>query len=246
MPPAIHQEVDRLFQNVHYWPRGLYFASKSHKSFMAQLLQHAVPGGDCLDLGCGKTARYQSFIESQGMVWYGSDVIKELDSPHPNYVPSNDDRLHFSDSLFDVICTYNVIEHFRNPEAMFKEIARCLKQNGLLCGAVAFWEMEHDSYFHFTHKGLRTMLMRHGFELISMIPSEYSGFILASQRFFGGSGRIITSSLKMRFYSMVLGTLNWLPFLTACVLESIRRSLFRKLYDPLRDCATLYFFARKV
>ena len=229
MQPSLHQEVTRLFQGVHYWPRGLYFSSKSHKSFMAQLQTYAVPGGNCLDLGCGQTARYRSFVERHEMIWYGTDVLPELDPPHLNYSRSHDDHLPFNDSLFEVVCTYNVIEHFRHPEAMFSEIARCMKQKGVLCGAVAFWEMEHESYFHFTHKGLRTILQRHGLELISVIPSEYSGFILASQRFFGGSGRILTSSPKMRIYSLVLGTLNWLPFLIACALEGIRRSLFRKL-----------------
>ena len=80
----------------------------------------------CLDLGCGQTGRYRSFVERHEMIWYGTDVLPELDPPHLNYSRSHDDHLPFNDSLFEVVCTYNVIEHFRHPEAMFSEIARCM------------------------------------------------------------------------------------------------------------------------
>ena len=242
----IQREVRSLFKQVHYWPRGFYFRSKSHKEFMLQLQHYTRVGDRCLDLGCGQEPRYKPFIEAHGLVWYGADLTESTVPPQPNYRPVKDNQLDFGTGFFDVICTYNVVEHFHDPEAVFKEINRCLRQKGIFCGAVAFWEMEHESYFHFSHKGLRAILERHGFELLSLVPSEYSGIVLVSQRFFGGNGRILSGSRKLRLYSLVLSTLNWIPFLMICSLETIRKNLFTLLNDPLRDCATLYFYARKV
>jgi hypothetical protein len=135
-----------------------------------------------------------------------------------------------------------VIEHFTNPETMFTEIARVLKSGGILCGACAFWEMEHNSFFHLTYRGLETILTRHGFELVKVTPSEYSGSVLASQRWFGGDGRINQKSRGSWLYTTVLCNLNWLPFLSVNLLTWIRQSVFK--VDPLKDCATLYFYAR--
>ena len=246
MKAGIEKQIHDLFREVRYWPMGLYFRSRSHKEFMLQLQDYAKVGDHCLDLGCGQKARYKPFIEAHGLVWYGADNYESTVPPQANYHPVKNGRLDFDDGMFDVICTYNVIEHFDDPERMFAEIARCTKPGGVLCGAVAFWEMEHDSYFHLTQKGLRAILERHGFELLSLLPSEYSGVVLVAQRFWGGSGRVLSHSRRLRLYSLVLGTLNWIPFLIICCLEGIRKNLFRFLNDPLRDCATLYFFASKV
>jgi hypothetical protein len=39
--------------------------------------------------------------------------------------------------------------------------------------------------------------------------------------------------------------LNWLPFIVANLMELTRRLVLGRHYDPFKDCATLYFFARK-
>jgi len=200
--------------------------------------------GACLDLGCGSQARYKPFIEAHGLEWHGADVI-EIEQPQANYRRVVNDRLDFQDELFDVVCAFNVIEHFTCPESMFAEIRRCLKEGGVFCGAVAFWEFEHNSFFHLSLKGLQEILKRHGFELLSVKPSEYSGAVLDAQRFFGGGGSIVKSPKRARLNTTILCNLNWVPFLIVNAMEFARRRL-RMLGDPFKNCATLYFYARKV
>lgn len=240
---SVKKEVDAIFSEMRYWPKGLYFRSSAHKEFLLEFGQR-VEGGRCLDLGCGAEPRYRSFIELHGLEWHGADVF----DPSPALAPyrrAAEDRLDFEDGFFDAVCAFNVIEHFTSPESMFREIHRCLKRGGVFCGACAFWEMEHGSYFHFSHKGLSEMLRRHGFETLSLKPSEYSGLVLSSQRFFGGDGRIHDGSPRATVFSRIVCNLNLAPFLVMNAFELARRAFTRHAADPFRDCATLYFYARK-
>lgn len=243
MPQRIRDEVDALFAGVRYWPRGLFFSSKSHKQFMLDLRKYTRPGGRCLDLGCG-SGRYKPFIEAHGLEWYGADVM-DPEQPQPNYRKVADNRIGFDDEFFDVVCTFNVIEHFTHPLQMFAEIRRVLTPGGVFCGACAFWEREHESFFHLSHLGLSELLKQFGFELVSLVPSEYSGLVLVAQRFLGGDGRISHVSKRARLSSTLLCNLNWIPFTMINALEFLRRTLARGSSHPLKDCATLYFYARK-
>jgi SAM-dependent methyltransferase len=244
MSNNIEKEVAALFSEANYWPRGGFFRSDSHQQFMLSLQQHAPAAGKCLDLGCGGDARYKPFIQAHGLEWYGADVI-ELNHPETNYRQVTNNRLQFEAAFFDVICAFNVIEHFTHPEEMFVEIQRCLKPGAVFCGACAFWETEHDSFFHLTSKGLSALLSRHGFELISLAPSEYSGSVLDAQRLFGGGGRIVKAPRGAWARSLLRCNLNWIPFIVANLLELSRRLVLGRSYNPFKNCATLYFYARK-
>jgi SAM-dependent methyltransferase len=244
-PPhaAIEQAVDDLFAAVRYWPSGLYFRSAAHRRFMLEFLRYTAGAARCLDLGCGRDFRYRPFIEAHGLEWSGADIL-DL-NVEPAYRRIVDNHIDFADGAFDVVCTYNVIEHFDHPEQMFSEINRCLAPGGILCGACAFLEMEHDSFFHLTHKGLKAILARHGFELLDLTPSEYSGIVLVAQRFFGGKGRVLAGTGGRHWLEVVSRGLNWIPFLIINALELPRKTLFGKWNPQLRDCATLFFYARK-
>jgi len=228
-----------------YWPRGMFFPSRSYRDFLLQLQHHVRPGGKCLDLGCGPCAAYKPYIEMHGLEWYGADILESVDPPQPAYTQVTDTRLNFDDGLFDVVCMYNVIEHLRDPERMFREIGRCMKPGGILCGTCAFWEREHDSFFHLSRRGLAEILHRHGFEILSLEPAGYSGLILSAQRFFGGNGRIRVDSGSMRVLSTLMGALNWIPYITISVMEALRKTVFSRWYDPAQDAAGFCFYARK-
>lgn len=128
------------------------------------------------------------------------------------------------------------------------EIARVLRPGGLLFGTAAFWQFEHDSYVHYTLKGVRALLERHGFVVEQTTPSRHSGVMQTAQRFFG-DGRILRGEGKRAFLrSVVRGAMNLPVFAAASVLEEVRKRAFFSQYrgrDDI-DCAHVEFIARKV
>ena len=239
---AAEHELRRLFHDMHYWPRGLCWRSEAHKRLMRHVAQ-APAGGRCLDLGCG-TGRYRSFIEAAGLEWHGADVI-EPDSAHRSrFRLIANDQIPYDSAAFDVVCLFNVIEHFTNPEPMFAELRRVTVPGGAVYGAVAFHEHEHHSFFHLSDRGLRTILERHGFAVEALWPSEYSGMVYTCQRFFGGGGRIARGQGWRPFLASAVLTNAAVPFfVTACGFQWLRDVTGRR--KPLADAATVYFAARR-
>lgn len=236
------QELRRLFHDVHYWPRGLYWRSEAHKQLMRRVAQ-APPGGRCLDLGCG-TGRYRPFIEAAGLEWNGADVVAPDAVHQSRFRLIEGDQIPYESGAFDVVCLFNVIEHFTNPEPMFAEVTRVTAPGGYVFGAVAFHEHEHDSFFHLTDRGLRVILARHDLEVESLWPSEYSGMVYTCQRFFGGGGRVARGRGWGIFLASLVLTNAALPFfVSACGFQWLREVTGRR--RPLADAATIYFAARR-
>jgi SAM-dependent methyltransferase len=200
-------------------------------------------GGRCLDLGCG-TGRYRSFIEAAGLEWHGADIVEPDAAHRGRFRLIENDSIPYESECFDVVCLFNVIEHFTNPEPMFAELRRVTAGGGRVYGAVAFHEHEHHSFFHLSDRGLRAILARHGFEIDSLWPSEYSGMVYTCQRFFGGGGRIVRGAGWAPFLSSLALTNACLPFfLVACGFQWLREITGRR--RPLADAATIYFAARR-
>lgn len=64
----------------------------------------------------------------------------------------------FRNEVFDLIITFKMLEHVRNPWTVAKEIYRTLKRGGQTYAKAAFLEPFHGSpadYFRFTQDGLR-------------------------------------------------------------------------------------------
>lgn len=245
MNEAARAHLNALFTNSGYWPRGLYFSFGTAKQFVADLENYVRPGDKCLDLGCSASKPYKPFVTALGLEWHGADLDEQTVPPDDRYKPVRDNTVPYPDQSFDAICTYHVVEHFTHPEAMFAEIRRCIKPGGIFCGACAFWEFEHYSFFHFTYRAVREILERHGFEVLSVRHSPYSGLVMAGQRFFGGDGRLHAEpGGRPTLRNIVRCSLNWPPFLAMNVMEWVRRTVFRRWHDPLRDASTLYFYAR--
>jgi SAM-dependent methyltransferase len=238
--------TEGLFKNT-YWPRGGYFNLNSARQFMIEMLRYIQPDGSLLDLGCSKLIPYKAFVESCGMRWFGADLYDAKDIASPDYRQSGEASIPFDNEQFNIIMSFHVIEHFTHPEAMFAEMNRCLKSGGIIGGACAFHEFEHRSFFHLTSKGIASILKRHGFEILSIAPSNHSGWMVEGQRFFGGTGSINKSSRKEFLRTGILCNLNWGPFLFCNTCEFLRRNMpfLRRYYRPSQDAATIYFYARK-
>ena len=243
---AVQQELNSLFSSNTYWPRGGFYNLSSSRRFTSQFCKLAVPG-KLLDLGCSKTTPYKPLVEAIGLEWFGSDLYSIEEVASPNYRQVKNDIIPFEDATFQNVMAFHVIEHFTHPEAMFAEIARVLQGGGIFGGSLAFHELEHQSFFHLTWRGISELLKRHGFEIISVTPSAVSGMLQSSQRFFGGVSWIESNNgRRAHLRSALLCNLNWGPFLGATCWECLRRGLFKRFYDPLRDPVTIYFYARKL
>jgi SAM-dependent methyltransferase len=118
----------------------------------------------CLDIGCGAMTK-RPFIEKLGYKYLGFDC----DDPGAPIVGDAHAIPFFSNS-FDLATADVVMEHFRQPWIVIREVFRILKPGGYYQGRVAFMECFHDSYFHMTHWATSSLLENAGFEIVWLEP----------------------------------------------------------------------------
>jgi SAM-dependent methyltransferase len=101
-----------------------------------QMLQKAFPrGGSILDVGCASGF----FLESLGQNWnrHGVELFRravERSRSRPGIFVHESDLVSaaFPKESFDVVCSFDVIEHLTDPMAIFHEVRRILKPGGWL------------------------------------------------------------------------------------------------------------------
>ncbi len=92
-----------------------------------------------LDLGCG-TGYGTEILSSNAKEVWGVDIDEEaIKYANKNFAKNakfkkeNIEKLSFKDKYFDLICSFEVIEHIKNPgKKYFREIKRVLKNDGLV------------------------------------------------------------------------------------------------------------------
>ena len=124
---------------------------------------HKKKGGTCLDHCCGETP-IKKAVEFLGYEWVGFDHAGEIAT-----VKGDAHDLPFDENTFDVVYSEQALEHLFNPLKAIEEINRVLKAGGFFVGSLAFLEpYRGHSYFHVTHRGLKFMLQKSGFEVVFM------------------------------------------------------------------------------
>ena len=94
--------------------------------------QHVVPGGRLLDAGCGRDLEFSREFASDVQV-IGLDLEEKLDTRNqasPFALRGDLERLPFPENYFDLIISRSVVEHLRNPLAVFREFERVLRPGG--------------------------------------------------------------------------------------------------------------------
>jgi SAM-dependent methyltransferase len=74
-----------------------------------------------------------------------------------------------ADGYFDAVMCNAVLEHVKNPEDVLQEFSRVLKPGGYLYLCVPFMQPEHldpTDFQRYTKDGLRTLVEKHGYEII--------------------------------------------------------------------------------
>jgi SAM-dependent methyltransferase len=103
------------------------------KLFRKEILSHISPDTDLLDLGAG--AGILEEMNFRGLVNHVAGIDPDprvrgnpyLDSAHIGY----GELLPFRNESFDVVFADNVLEHLPNPVAVFKEVHRVLRPEGV-------------------------------------------------------------------------------------------------------------------
>jgi SAM-dependent methyltransferase len=135
-------------------------------------LQQEFLEGKILDLGSGGSDRYSTTIPR-----HISSSYELFDVKQGVVVDFEQDRLPYTDSAYDTILLFNVLEHLFNYSNILKEIRRIKRTDGVFIGYVPFLHWYHadpHDYFRYTHEALERILRDIGFEDI-VIEKIYRG-----------------------------------------------------------------------
>lgn len=142
-------------------------------------------GARVLDYGCGH-AGYLSDFHHRGVAISGAEIARyavEACRNHGYDVHQVEDfsRIPFPACEFDIVYLMQVFEHLRDPHGFFQELARILKDGGMLYLAVpnaaSIWRKVFGRdwisgwfapfhLFHYTRGALEKLAGQHGFDLV--------------------------------------------------------------------------------
>jgi SAM-dependent methyltransferase len=110
-------------------------AARYYRAYVRFVMEHAPAGGRILDLGCG--GGWSSALLAQK----GSQVVG-LDVDPGGFEPPRTERLQFAaasalaipfpDACFDVVTSYQMLEHINDPATALNEMARVTRPGGVL------------------------------------------------------------------------------------------------------------------
>jgi SAM-dependent methyltransferase len=118
-----------------------------------------------LDVGCGHSP-YKNLLKRWNLVGINLDAIDASPS-----ILADAQRLPFRKESFDAALCTQVIEHVPDPARMLREIAHCLKPNGLLLlSGPMHWPLHEEPYdfWRFTRHGMKHLLQQQGFDLLEL------------------------------------------------------------------------------
>jgi len=161
-----------------------------------------------LEMGCGRGEFLNEFTKL-GMRGFGIDLSNYADKFCENaeikVADITKENIPYPDNSFDIVFSKSFIEHFYNPEEVFKEAYRVLKPSGILINLTPEWKFIYrsfyDDYTHrtpFTKKSLEDIHAVTGFKNVKVnsfkqLPILWSKnlFIKNIFSFFSGMTRIL-------------------------------------------------------
>lgn len=142
-PPPLNEAVLNANIAVHTVLADRYEATEPHfrpenrakvAARLAELRRRA-PGGRLLDLGCGTgfitTLAEQFFERIHGIDITPAMLARVPRSPKVTVHEARAEDLPFPDASFDVATAYSFLDHLSDPAAVFREVARVLRPQGL-------------------------------------------------------------------------------------------------------------------
>tara|TARA_R110000782_G_scaffold137977_17_gene230489 strand:+ start:4483 stop:5187 length:705 start_codon:yes stop_codon:yes gene_type:complete len=108
------------------------------RQIIRTLKKHGIKDKNCLDIGPG-TGRFVQFLKSESArLICAADISSEALKCCENYVDDmqklnlESDELKFKDDMFDIIISFEVLEHLKEPENYMKEIIRVAKKDAIV------------------------------------------------------------------------------------------------------------------
>ncbi len=116
--------------------RDIYYLALARYQLACQFAKNKV----ILDAGCGSGYGSETLAKAGAKKVYGIDLAdrsvrySQAHHSHKNLVFRQGDlsKLDFPDNFFDLVCTFETIEHIKNYEHAVNEFYRVLKPGGLL------------------------------------------------------------------------------------------------------------------
>lgn len=144
-----------------------YLIRKSLAVALEEAFRLAVRDGDVIvDVGCG-VKPYYPLITDKLKTYIGID----LGPSSLVDIVSTGECLPLCSACADVVVSFQVLEHVRNPSGVLKEIARVLSENGIVILSVPCIYIYHPTpgdYWRWTPAGFKLFMEIHGFEVLKM------------------------------------------------------------------------------
>ena len=186
---------------------------------------------DVLDYGCG-TGYGTNILSKTANTVVGVDISEEtiiyasnnFRSPNTTFIKIESEKLPFDDNTFDLVTSFQVIEHLKNTKQYLNEIKRVLKPHGLLLITTPDKETRLFSiqnpwnYFHITE---------YSNESLKIILTKY--FRDTKILKIGGEFDLVKDELNRRRFTKFIT----LPFTLKIFPNSIRKlflGILRKIY----------------
>jgi SAM-dependent methyltransferase len=146
---------------------------RARLAFLAERLAAVVPaGGSVLDVGCGSGLVLGSSDSSPGGLRVSIDSYpwpEWEDRSTSLFVLADADHLPFRAGAFDVVGSFDVLEHLADPVAALQEQSRVCRRGGRVVSAVpafaALWSSHDENVGHlrrYTRSSLRSDASRAG------------------------------------------------------------------------------------
>jgi ubiquinone/menaquinone biosynthesis C-methylase UbiE len=143
--------------------------SRMTRQYEAHMFQRLVnfagslEGKSILDLGCGwggvvldaaQQGRAQSVVgiePDEERLAIARELLKECGATHAEIFCGIGEKLPFPDNSFDIVASYQVLEHVQDPAQVMAEVARVLKPGGVVHFStpnyMGFWEPHYKIFW---------------------------------------------------------------------------------------------------
>lgn len=155
--------------NPRIWELGWHVLRRQGEAIRALLASPGVDlrGARVLDFGCG-TRPYEAWFRNAGADYQGADI----DGGHEVQL-RGDGSIVAADATFDMVASFQVLEHVWDLATYLSEAHRVLKPGGTLLLSTHgswFYHPHPGDYRRWTAEGLRREVEAHGFKMLEMRP----------------------------------------------------------------------------